>query len=77
MNENSNKKLIIGLIVVGIVGLIGVIYRMFTDRGSSDIIEEEIFTTTNNLLDSTSTLPIQCQKTMEIFNCLLSSPSLS
>lgn len=78
MENNTNKKIIFALIVIGIIWLAWVLYRMFTDNNNvSDIIEEEILTTTNNLLDTTSTLPIQCQKTMEVFNCLLSSPELS
>lgn len=77
MENNTNKKIILAVIIIGIVWLVWVLYRMFTDNNMSDIIEEEIITTTNDLLDTTSTLPIQCQKTMEVFNCLLSSLELS
>ena len=77
METSQSKQPIYIIIICATVGLFFVVYWMLSDENSSIENQTEIITDTNDIINTTDSLPIQCTQALSLLNCMISSPNLS
>jgi len=50
---------------------------MFTERNLTIVDETEIITDTNDIINTTDSLPMKCTQALTLLDCMISSPNLS
>jgi len=50
---------------------------MLSEKNSPIIDQTEIITDTNDIINTTDSLPIQCTQALTLLDCMISSPNLS
>lgn len=78
METTQSKRPIYIIIICSILWLFFVIYWMFNKNTSSNMVDEvEIITDTNDIINTTDSLPIKCTQSLTLLDCMISSPNLS
>lgn len=80
MNNTINSKwLIYSLIIIWFLWIFFVLNWIFNSEteNSLNYEQDEIITTTNDILTTTESLPVVCWSTLSLLNCMISSPQLS
>ena len=70
----GKKKQIYTIIMIGVIGFVGIIWRVITNRNGpfSMPSQDKESVITNNILDTTRALPTVCQNVIDIMNCIIS-----
>ncbi len=77
METTQSKRTIYFLIISAILWVIFVLYWMFATPNDATNDEQEIISVTNDIINTTDSLPTQCSQSLELLNCMISSPQLS
>ncbi len=77
METSQSKRPIYIIIICASLWLFFVVYWILSEKNSPIIDQTEIITDTNDIINTTDSLPIKCTQALTLLDCMISSPNLS